>query len=413
MSTPVWSRLLTGRLAVNVAVVAFAALTYLALVVGLGRLLGLPADRPSTVLSVVATTVVAVGLPQVRRRFRQVAPAKTRWSRSPASCRMRCRPMRCCPGPFEAVAEATSAGAAEIRVRSSGADPVVTRWPPAQPPIDDVEPGVVVWPIVSHAARIGELVLRPRLTRSGRPRRFPQAERRLLDAFVGRAGLTVENVQLRAALNREVAVAARRAEEVRASRRRVVEAADAERHRLARDIHDGAQQHLVALSVSLGLARGQCALQPARAAATLDALAPAVVRTLDQLDDLGRGIYPRALTAGGVAEALLALAAASSPTVIVRLPQPGLRWPSDVEAAVYFTCAEALQNATKHARAGRIEIRLDATADAVSFAVRDDGVGFDPTSDRSRDRTAGDAGPDGGGGRRAGRVRPRPGAVRR
>jgi len=122
-------------------------------------------------------------------------------------------------------------------------------------------------------------------------------------------------------------------------------------------------------------------LQPARAEATLDALGPAVVRTLAQLDDLGRGIYPRGLTAGGVAEALSELAAATSPSMTVLLPEPGVRWPSDVEAAVYFTCAEALQNATKHGRAGRIEIRLDATTDAVFFLVHDDGAGFDPTWD--------------------------------
>jgi signal transduction histidine kinase len=122
-------------------------------------------------------------------------------------------------------------------------------------------------------------------------------------------------------------------------------------------------------------------LQPARAEATLDALGPAVVRTLAQLDDLGRGIYPRALTAGGVAEALSELAAATSLSMTVLRPEPEVRWPSDVEAAVYFTCAEALQNATKHGRAGRIEIRLDATTDAVFFLVHDDGAGFDPTWD--------------------------------
>ena len=333
-------------------------------------------------LSVVATTVVAVGLPRVRRLRRVAlgAPREDRLVQITRELAVEMPAEEVLPRTVRAVAEATLAGAVEIRIRSSGPDPVVTRWPLAEPPIDDGEPGVVVRPIVSHAARIGELVLRPRPTRSGRPRRFPQAERRLLDAFVGRAGLTVENVQLRAALNREVAGATRRAEEVRASRRRVVEAADAERHRLARDIHDGAQQHLVALSINLG--SGSRAVRTpagpgggdARRAGSGGRPHPGPARRPRS------GDLPRAHCRRGRRGAARA-GAATSPPVTVRLPQPGLRWPSDVEAAVYFTCAEALQNATKHARAGRIEIRLDATVDTVSFAVRDDGVGFDPTSD--------------------------------
>ena len=224
---------------------------------------------------------------------------------------------------------------------------------------------------------MGELVLRPRLTHSGRLRRFSQVEQRLLDELIVRAGLTVANTQLQAALRHEVAVAAQRAEEVRTSRRRVVELSDAERHRLERNIHDGAQQHLVALSVSLGLARVQCDSDPTGAGATLDALVPAVRRTLAELDDLGRGIYPRALIVGGVADALATLASDTPPAVTLSVPEPKVRWPPELEAAVYFTCAEAIQNATKHAHASRVEVRLAATSAEMSFEVRDDGQGFE------------------------------------
>jgi signal transduction histidine kinase len=281
------------------------------------------------------------------------------------------------PRTASAVAEATKARAVEIRVEGPGAYPIVSRWPPAAAAIGSHEPGVVVRPIVSDAVPIGELVLRPKPTRSGRSQQFSQAEQRLLDELVARAGLTVANVQLQAALRRELAVAAQRAEEVRTSRRRVVEVSDAERHRLERNIHDGAQQHLVALSVSLGLARVQCDSTPAGAVATLDALVPAVRRTLAELDDLGRGIYPRTLIVGGLADALAALATNTSPSVTLTGPQPKVRWPRELEAAVYFTCAEAIQNATKHASASRVEVRVAATSAAVSFEVRDDGHGFE------------------------------------
>jgi signal transduction histidine kinase len=374
------SRLLVGRFAVTAALVAFAALTYLLLVVGLGRMLGLPAERPSLPLSVLATVVVAVGLEPARRRLRSAlgAAGEDQLIRITGEMSGAMSAEDILPRMTRAVAEATKARAVEIRVEGPGADPIVSRWPPAAAAIRSDEPGAVVRPIVSDASHIGELVLRPKLTRSGSSRRFPQAEQRLLDELVARAGLTVANVQLQAALRREIAVAAQRAEEVRTSRRRVVEVSDAERHRLERNIHDGAQQHLVALSVSLGLARVQCDSDPAGAVATLEALVPAVQRALGELDDLGRGIYPRLLIARGLPDALATLAADTPLAMRLTVPQPKVRWPRELEAAVYFTCAEAIQNATKHAHASRVEVRVAATSAAVSFEVHDDGQGFEP-----------------------------------
>jgi signal transduction histidine kinase len=372
------SRLLVGRFAVTAALVAFAALTYLLLVVGLGWLLGLPAEQPSLVLSVLATVVVAVGLEPARRRLRPAlgAAGEDQLIKITSELSGAMSAEEVLPRTARAVAEATKARAVEIRVEDPGADPIVSRWP-ADAFVGSDEPGAVVRPIVSDASLIGELVLRPKLTRSGRSRRFTQAEQRLLDELVARAGLMVANMQLQAALRREVAVAAQRAEEVRTSRRRVVEVSDAERHRLERNIHDGAQQHLVALSVSLGLARAQCDSDSTGAVATLEALVPAVRRTLAELDDLGRGIYPQALIVGGVADALTALATNTSPAVTLTVPQPKVRWPRELESAVYFTCAEAIQNATKHASASRVEVCVAATSAEVSFEVRDDGQGFE------------------------------------
>ena len=371
--------MLIGRLAVTVGLVLFAAVSYLALVVGLGSLIRVPTGRPSAALSVLATAVVVVGLEPARHRLRRWAlgtPGNDQLVRITTELSGAMPAEEVLPQVARAVADSTSARTVEIKVRRLGAESMISRWPPTAAAIGEHEPGVVVRPIYSDADRAGELILRPELTRSGRPRRFPQAEQRLLDELVARAGLSVENAQLRAALRREIDEAACRADEVRTSRRRVIEAADAERHRLERDTHDGAQQHLVALSVNLGLARVQCAANPSGALATLDALVPAVQRTLVELDSLGRGIYPQSLTALGVPDALSALAVAF-PAVTLTVRGPHARWPRDVEAAVYFTCAEAIQNATKHARAGRIGVRLDATDDEVSFEVDDDGMGFE------------------------------------
>jgi signal transduction histidine kinase len=320
-----------------------------------------------------------VGLEPARRRLRRVAlgtPKEDQLVRITSELSGAVPAEDVLPQMARAVAEGTSARTVEIRVRPPAAEPMVSRWPPAAAAIGDHDPGAIVRPITTDAARTGELVLRPKLTRSGRPRLFPQAEQRLLDQLVARAGLTVQNVQLRVELRREIELGALRAEEVRTSRRRVIEASDAERFRLERDIHDGAQQHLVALSVNLGLARVQCAANPSGAVKTLDALVPAVQGAVAELDSLGRGIYPRSLTACGVPEALGGLAA-GFPAVTLTVRKPHARWPRDVEAAVYFTCAEAIQNATKHAAAGRIDVWLDATADQVSFEVHDDGIGFE------------------------------------
>jgi signal transduction histidine kinase len=377
--TPTRWRLLIGRLAVTAGLVVFAAISYLGLVVGLGSLLAVPTAHPSIGLLVLATTVVVVALEPARRRLRQVAlgtPREDQLVRITSELSGAMPAEDVLPQLARAVAEGTSAATVEIRARRLAAQPMVGRWPAGAAAIGDQEPGAVVRPIYTDGVRAGELILRPKLTRSGRPRRYPQAEQRLLDQLVARAGLTVENVQLRAVLRREIDLASSRADEVRTSRRRVIEASDAERHRLERDIHDGAQQHLVALSVNLGLARVQSAANPTGALATLDALLPAVQRAVAELDNLARGIYPRLLTASGVPEALAALGAAV-PAVTLTVPKSQVRWPRDVEAAVYFTCAEAIQNATKYAQADRIDVRLDATDDEVSFEVHDDGVGFE------------------------------------
>ena len=170
---------------------------------------------------------------------------------------------------------------------------------------------------------------------------------------------------------------AEQTEELRASRSRVVTAADAERRRIERDLHDGVQQHLVGLAVHLRVARDLTDESPEQARAVLDGLGDDVQETLEQLRELAHGIYPPLLQDRGLADALVA--AAGRAPIPTRVEIAGLgRYDHDVEAAVYFCCLEALQNAAKHGGGG-ITVTLGVREDAggVVFSVHDDGVGFD------------------------------------
>lgn len=166
-------------------------------------------------------------------------------------------------------------------------------------------------------------------------------------------------------------------EELRASRTRVVAAADAERRRIEKELHDGVQQHLVALSVNLQLARQFLESDPAAAKTILEELGRDVREALEGVRELAWGIYPHLLLHRGLAETLSASASdAAMPTSV---ETTGLdRQPPDVEATVYFCCVEALDNVARHAGAGvRATVRVWNEQDALLFEVVDDGVGFD------------------------------------
>ena len=157
---------------------------------------------------------------------------------------------------------------------------------------------------------------------------------------------------------------------------------DAERRRFERNLHDGAQQNLVALAVSLRLARDVLADEPEAAGEMLDQLAEDLKTTIQELRDLAHGIYPPLLADSGLGRALEAAASRSPLAVTVLAPDIG-RYSAEVEAAVYFCCLEALQNAAKHAPGATVTIRLWAESGGLLFAVTDDGPGFDVASARA------------------------------
>jgi len=166
-------------------------------------------------------------------------------------------------------------------------------------------------------------------------------------------------------------------EELRASRARVVAAADAERRRIERDLHDGVQQHLVALSVNLQLARQLADSDLAAAKTLLEEIGRDVREALEAVRELAHRIYPPLLLDRGLADALRA--AASEAGIPTRVEAAALhRYSPEAEATVYFCCLEALQNAAEHAGAGaRATVRAWHEQGALRFEVTDDGAGFE------------------------------------
>ncbi|HET9967335.1 MAG TPA: histidine kinase, partial [Streptosporangiaceae bacterium] len=161
---------------------------------------------------------------------------------------------------------------------------------------------------------------------------------------------------------------------------RIVASGDAERRRVERNLHDGAQQHLVALAINIRLTRDIVAEDPEGAGEMLGQLAEDVQATIKELRELAHGIYPPLLAGNGLGDALRAAASRSPLTVRVSVADSVGRYPAEVEAAIYFSCLEALQNAAKHAEGATVELRLWTESGGLLFSVADDGPGFDTSA---------------------------------
>ena len=205
---------------------------------------------------------------------------------------------------------------------------------------------------------------------------FREEDDRVLADLARQVGLALHNSQLDTALQSSLDELRRQADELRASRARVVASGDAERRRVERNLHDGAQQHLVALAVNLRLAKDVVIEDPEGAVQMLDELGVAVQETIRELRELAHGIYPPLLVDSGLGEALRAIANRSP--LDVELVAEGIgRYGGDVEAAIYFCCLEALQNAAKHASSAHVVVRVWEESGGLLFEVGDDGPGFD------------------------------------
>jgi PAS domain S-box-containing protein len=170
-----------------------------------------------------------------------------------------------------------------------------------------------------------------------------------------------------------------RLEELAASRARIVAAGDVERRRLERNLHDGAQQRLVSLALSLRIALTQLETDPATARTVLEGAADELARALDELRELARGLHPAVLTDHGL-RAAVEMLAGRAPVPVEIESVPAERLPAPVEAAAYYLIAEALTNVAKYARASVVRVRVVPSAGGVLVEVADDGAGgADPT----------------------------------
>ena len=263
--------------------------------------------------------------------------------------------------------QATGAGSARVWLHVGKELQLAGSWPTDAEPVgfavitDDVLPAIAGETAVEVRDR-GELLGALSVTMPPSDPMNPSKERLVRD-LASQAGLVLRNVRL--------------VEELRASQRRLVTAQDQERRRLERNIHDGAQQQLVALSVKTRLARDLTPRDPGKAAEMLTQIDAEIQKTLEDLRDLARGIYPPLLVDKGLGAALDAQARRSIVPTTVRAERIG-RYPPELEAPVYFSCLEALQNVAKYADASSATVTLTQSNGHLTFEVADDGNGFDP-----------------------------------
>ncbi len=364
-----------GSVLLGALLIGYIALVYLAGVVVAGRLLGV--GTSDSWLTLACTAAVALTFERVRERARGFVNRVLHGERA-TPLDVLARISHAGTGSDDdtlrrmarLIADGTGAARADVWL-AIGDDLALAASHPSATHDERMPEGDLIAPVVHHDELLGVLAVTKRAGDPATP-----AEERLLGDVASQAGLALRNLRLRSELAQRVDEIATRADELRASRRRVVATQDTERRRLERDIHDGAQQHLVALAVKLRLGRTLIAREPERAGEHVAELEEVTGEAIDNLRDLTRGIYPPVLADNGIADALRSRAERSPIPVVV--DAPGLRrYPIAVEVAVYFACLEAVQNALKHSRASRIDVHVHETPFGIAFRVADDGAGFD------------------------------------
>ena len=194
-----------------------------------------------------------------------------------------------------------------------------------------------------------------------------ELEPQLVKLTAAAASMALEHARLQAEVQAQL-------EQVRASRARIVEAGDAERRRLERDLHDGAQQRLVTLSLALGMARDRAAGADPELAALITSAGKEAREALTELRELARGIHPAVLTETGLTGAVQALVE-RSPVAATITAVPDERFPAAIEATAYFVVSEALANVAKHAMAGGAQVTIRRRPGRLVVEVSDDGAG--------------------------------------
>lgn len=356
-----------GRAAVGALLSLLVAAVYLAIVVGVGDLVGRGTDED--LLPLVAVAVVALSIEPARRRARRLVDRLLYGrdtDRGEVLSRLATRASASASGA-EVLGEVSellvrSTGAARAEVWLDGAD---GRQPAAAAGEGNRAPALRA--TVEHRGeRYGELLLHARAPADLTP------DARAVLADVARAlGLVLHNDRLAADLRTQLV-------ELEASRARLVEAHDRARRELERDIHDGAQARLISLRLKVGTLRARADRTNGELLdAELDALGRDVDRAIRSLRDLARGLHPPLLEKSGIVHALRAHVDDLPLPVEVTAHRVG-RYRKATESAAYFFCLEAIQNAIRHGEAERITVELESDKAALRFRVRDDGAGFRP-----------------------------------
>lgn len=374
-----------NKTVVFVVLAGFITAVYAGIVVGLGRLL--PIGEGNLGLAITATALVAIAFEPVRVRVQHWANRLVYGRRATpyealaamtASLGDSADPGAALAEAARLLAEGTGAAQAVVWVSHGGVlTPRATAGSSAEDPASvplrgpDL-PAVPGTDLVQAVRHQGELVGALSLTkRAGEG--VSTADRRLVEDLAGQAALLLANTRLRSRLSD-------RLDELRRSRQRMLTAQDQARHALERDLHDGAQQELVALKIKLGLARTIATREgAAELASRLADTATVADQAVETLRVLARGIYPPLLESEGLPAALSAQARRADLAVTV-LDRGTSRYPREVESTAYFCAAEALHNAVRHAHAKHAHVELDGTDSMLTVTVTDDGVGFDPDS---------------------------------
>ena len=379
-----------NRLVMTVGLAGFVVGVYVVVVLGGGALIG-RTDSPSLPLSVLATAAVALMFAPVQAALERAATSLghggaatpydvlTRFSETV----MGGYATEALPARMSMLlAQGTGAQWAQVWLTVSDRLTLAATWPAEAeanrtPP--DPQPGARDATGEGRRAltvRQGDQLLGVLRLQERPSLPLTSVEERLFTGLAAQAGLVLRLVGLRAELEARHDELVARADELKASRERLIKTQDTERRRLERDIHDGAQQHLVALAVNLRLAQTVAVRSPERAAHVLGQQADAARDAIETLTSLSRGIYPRLLSDEGLVPALRAAVATSATPVTINANGFG-RLPTSLEATLYFCCMEAVQNAGKHSAADTVTVRLGEDRDRWRLTVTDDGAGFD------------------------------------
>jgi signal transduction histidine kinase len=366
---------------------AFFTAVYVGIVVGIGAVVGSNSNR---FLTIAAAVVIAVAFQPVRERARRFANRLVYGKRatpyevlSEFSERVTgsYSTEDVLPRIAEILGSGTGAARAEVWLRVGSQLRPAAHWPEGKPghsarpiplrgeelpplPVTGADEAV---PVRHQGELLGALAVTMPPSEPLGP-----TQQKLVQDLASQAGLVLRNVRLTEELKAKL-------EELQASRVRLVTATDEARRRLERNIHDGAQQQLVAMAVKLRLAEALVGRDPEKERQLLGQLQTETTDALETLRELARGIYPPLLADRGLAEALAAQARKAPMPVEIDARNIG-RYSQNAEAAVYFCCLEALQNIAKYAEASRVVVSLAPSDGFLTFAVKDDGVGFDPES---------------------------------